>query len=329
MMRDKRRFLGHLGRLGLLAACGLALPAFGQDAFPTRPVRLVVGFPPGSSADVSARVLAQRMSEGLGQQVVVENRPGASSNIAARAVATAPADGYTLFVGTIANTINATLQPATSVDLSREFAPVAMISSVPNLLVAHPSIGVTSVQQLIDKAKAEPGRLSFASSGNGTSPHLSGELFAHMAGVRLLHVPYKGSSPAMVDLLAGQVNTMFAPAPTALPHIREGKLKALASTGLRRTPFAPELPTVDELGLKGFETSVWFGLNAPQGTPAAVVERLRKAVEAAQEHPDLQSQFRAQGIEAVRAGPEAYASLIKSETDKWARVIKAANVQPE
>lgn len=313
-----------------LAAVALGPVAFAQsDAFPVKPVRVLVGFPAGSSTDVATRVMAQRMGQLLGQQVIVENRAGASSNIAARAVATAPADGHTLFVGTIANTINATLQAASSVDISKELLPVAMMGSVPNLLVVHPSLGVDTVDQLIAKAKAEPGRITFASSGNGTSPHLSGELLAHMAGVRMLHVPYKGSSPAVVDLLAGQVLSMFSPASTVLPHIRDGKLKALASTGLKRASSMPDLPTVDELGLKGFETSVWFGINAPRGTPAAVIERLRQAVQAAQDAPEVQAQFRAQGIELVRAGPAEYATQIRSETDKWARIIKAANVQAE
>lgn len=325
MQREKRLFLG------LLAAAALALPSatMAKDNFPSKPVKIVVGFPAGSSTDVAARVLAQRLGQTLGQQFVVENRPGASSNIAARTVATAPADGYTLFVGTVANTINASLQPLVSVDLAKEFIPVSMIGSVPNLLVVHPSLGVDSFGQLLAKAKAEPGRITYASSGNGTSPHLSGELFGFMAGVRMLHVPYKGSSPAVVDLLAGQVATMFAPASTVLPHIRSGKLKALASTGLKRSESAPDLPTVDELGLKGFETSVWFGLNAPVGTPQEVVELLRTAVEAAQDHSELKARFRAQGIDVVRAGPIEYGALIRRETDKWARVIKTAEIQTE
>lgn len=326
--QSKRRLLG-LGALAIAATGLLPTFALAQADFPNKPVKILVGFPAGSSTDVAARVIAQRMSLSMGQQVVVENRAGASSNIAARAVATSAPDGYTLFVGTIANTINATLQAATSLDLAKELLPVAMVGSVPNILVAHPSLGVESVPQLIAKAKADPGRVTFASSGNGTSPHLSGELFAHMAGVRLLHVPYKGSSPAVVDLLAGQVATMFGPASTVLPHIREGKLRALASTGPKRASALPDLPTVDEVGLKGFETSVWFGLNAPLGTPAPVIERLRAAIQAAQDHPEVVTQFRAQGIELVRAGPREYAALIRTETDKWAAIIKTANVKPE
>ncbi len=318
----------------LAAGCALAagaspLATMAQGAYPQRPVRLVVGFPAGSSTDVAARAVSQRVSDALGQSFVVDNRPGASSNIAAKAVAAAPADGYTLFVGTVANTINVTLQPATSVDLLKDFLPVAMIGSVPNLLVVHPSLNVDSVEQLVRAAKAQPGKIAYASSGNGTSPHLSGELFCMMAGIRMLHVPYKGSSPAVTDLLAGQVGAMFSPASTVLPHIRAGKLKALASTGARRTGTAPDLPTIAELGLAGFETSVWFGVMAPAGTPADVVEKLRAATFTALQAPDLQSQFSGQGIDVVRAGPQEFVALVRAETDKWAKVIQTAGVKPE
>lgn len=333
MQPDKRHFLRRVTGIsaGLAAATVLALAniAAAQDIYPSKPVKLLVGFPAGSSTDVAARVLAQKLSGSLGQQFLVDNRPGASSNIAARAVASSTPDGLTLFLGTIANTISITLQPNVSVDLSKELVPVAMIGSVPNLLVVHPSLGVDTMQQLIAKAKANPGKITYASSGNGTSPHLSGELFTTMTDTRMLHVPYKGSSPAVADLLAGQVSIMFAPASTALPHIRSGKLKALATTGVARTEAAPDLPTVQELGLKDFESSVWFGLNAPLGTPPAIVEKLRAAVLAAQENADFQNQFKQQGIDIVRAGPKDYAALIGKETDKWAGVIKAAGIKTE
>jgi tripartite-type tricarboxylate transporter receptor subunit TctC len=325
MQREKRCLLG------LLVVATIALPSsvLARDIFPSKPVKILVGFPAGSSTDVAARVLAQRLGQTLGQQFIVDNRAGASSNIAARSVATAAPDGYTLFVGTIANTINVSLQPGVSVDLAKEFVPVSMIGSVPNLLVVHPSLGVATMEQLLVKAKAEPGRITYASSGNGTSPHLSGELFNYMAGVRMLHVPYKGSSPAVVDLLAGQVVTMFAPASSVLPHIRSGKLKAIATTGSKRSESLPDLPTVEELGLKGFETSVWFGLNAPVGTPQEVVDRLNVAVQAAQDHAELKLQFKNQGIDIVRANPSEFSTLIDNETNKWARLIKSAGIQPQ
>jgi len=311
----------------VVSAVSWPFSSFGKDVFPSKPVKIVVGFPGGSSTDVAARVLAQRLGQSLGQQFIVDNRPGASSNIAARSVVTAPADGYTIFMGTIANTINVSLQPGTSVDLSKELMPVSMIGSVPNILVVNPALGVDTMDQLLAKAKAEPGRITYASSGNGTSPHLSGELFGSMAGVRMLHVPYKGSSPAVVDLLAGQVATMFSPASTVLPHIRSGKLKALATTGQKRTESLPDLPTVQELGLKGFETSVWFGLNVPIGTPQDVVERLHNAIQAAQAHPELTAQFKSQGVDIVRANPAEYGALIDSETIKWERLIRSAGIQ--
>lgn len=290
---------------------------------------MVVGFSPGSSTDVAARAIAQELSQRLGQSFVVENRAGASSNIAARAVASSAPDGYTIFFGTVANTINASLQPEVSVDLLKEFEPVAMVGSVPNLLVAHPSLAITTLDDLITKAKAEPGKISYGSAGFGTAPHLSGELFGTMAGVQLLHVPYKGSSAAVADLLAGQVQLMFGPASTVLPHIRAGTLDALAATSLSRTASAPDLPTIDELGLKGFETSVWFGLNVPKGTPVEVIDRLQEAVIAAQRDAPLQRQFAAQGIDVVEAGPVPYRDMIQRETSKWARLVREANIQPQ
>ena len=229
---DRRQCLAGVS----LAAAAAVSPRPGRkSSYPSRPVKVVVGFPAGSATDVATRAVAEALGQRLGQPFVVDNRPGAASNIAAKAVATSPADGYTIFVGTIANTINAAFPNSTSPDLAKDFAPVTMIGSVPNVLVVNPSLGVTSVDQLIRAAKAKPGQITFASSGNGTSPHLSGELFSAMAGIKMLHVPYRGSTPAVTDLLGGQVQVMFSPASTVLPHIRAGKLKALATTGAKRT----------------------------------------------------------------------------------------------
>ncbi|HEU0202005.1 MAG TPA: tripartite tricarboxylate transporter substrate binding protein [Burkholderiaceae bacterium] len=307
----------------------IPLCAWADAYYPARPVKLVVGFPPGSAADVVSRAVAEGMRGHLGQPLVVENKPGASSDIAAKVTASSPADGYTLFVATVANTINAGFPNSKSVDLSTDFVPVTMLGSVPNLLVVHPSVGVSSVDELIRAAKAKPGELAFASSGNGTSPHLSGELFSSMAGVKMLHVPYRGSSPAVADLLAGQVQLMFSPASTVLPHIRAGKLKALAATSAKRSDVAPELPTIAESGLKGFETSVWFGLVAPVGTPPAIVERIKTAAHAALDSADVQAALRAQGFDIVKAGPEEFARYIRREAEKWAKVIQSAGIRPE
>lgn len=315
----------------LFMAMAAAFPpvALGEPGYPSRPVKVVVGFPAGSATDVAARAVAEALGRRLGQPFVVENKPGAASSIAAKAVASSPADGYTVFVGTVANVINAAFPNSTSPDLAKDLAPVTLIGSVPNLLVVHPSLGVTSVEQLIQAAKAKPGQIAFASSGNGTSPHLSAELFSAMAGIKMLHVPYRGSTSAVTDLLGGQVHVMFSPASTVLPHIRAGKLKALASTSAKRTAIAPDLPTIDELGLKGFDTSVWFGLVVPLGTPPEVAAKIQAAAHAALDSPEVQALYRAQGIEVAKSTPEEFARHVRSETAKWAKVILAAGIKPE
>lgn len=322
----KRRQL--IGTLGLAAvAC---MPAFAwAEAFPARPVKMVIGFPPGSATDVAARVVAEAMGRRLGQPFVADNKPGAGSNIAAKAVAASPADGYTVFVATSANAINSAFPNSNAVDMAKEFLPVTMVGSVPNVLVAHPSLGAGSYADLLRLAKAKPGAITYASSGIGTSPHLSAELFSSMAGVKMVHVPYRGSTPAVTDLLAGQVNLMFSPASSVLQHMRAGKLKALAVTSAKRTAVAPELPTLDELGLKGFETAVWFGLVVPAGTPADVVNKLRAAAHAALDAPEVQTLYQAQGIDAHKSTPEEFARYMRGETAKWAKVIQSAGIKPE
>ncbi len=314
----------------MLAALMLSLAstlAQAQSAYPNKPVKLVLGFPPGSAADVVARLLVPRLGESLGQPMVVENRPGAGSNIAGEAVARAPADGYTLLLGSVANAINATLSRGLSFDFARDFAPVSGVASLPNLLVVHPSVPAKNVQELITAAKAKPGELMYGSSGNGTAPHLSGELFNLMAGVKTVHVPYKGSPQAVTDLLAGRVLVMFSPASTVLQHIKAGSLRALASTGLARTGAAPELPTVAESGLAGFETSVWFGLVAPLGTPVDILDRLNRDTQRALAAPELKAQFAAQGVDAMGGSREQLATYIRQEIDKWARVIQASGAR--
>lgn len=318
-----------LAAMSLAGAAAISCSAWGQASYPSRPVRVVVGFPAGSATDVASRAVAEALAHRLGQPFIVDNRPGAASNIAAKAVATSPADGYTIFVGTSANTINAAFPNATSLALTKDFVPVTMIGSVPNVLVVNPALGVASVDQLIRAAKAKPDQITFASSGNGTSPHLSGELFCAMAGIKMLHVPYRGSTPAVTDLLGGQVQVMFSPASSVLPHIRAGKLTALATTSAKRTAIAPDLPTVAELGLKGFETSVWFGFVLPLGTPPDVVSKIQTATHAALDQPDVQNLFRAQGIEVVKSTPDEFARFIRSETSKWAKVIQTAGIKPE
>jgi tripartite-type tricarboxylate transporter receptor subunit TctC len=291
-------------------------------------VRVVVGFGPGSSADVSARVLSEELSGTLGQRFVVENRPGASSNTAALGVVKADADGYTLFLGSVANVINTSLKTA-SVDLQKDLKPVALLCALPNILVVHPAVKATSVKDLIALAKADANKLNYGSAGPGTSPHLSAELFKTMAGVDLVHVPYTGTAQAAQDLIAGRLQLMFAPSSTALPQIEAGNLRALAWSTSRRGASLPDLPTVAEAGLPGFETSVWFGLLAPADTPDMVRDRLAGAVSRAVRSEAVLKAFRAQGIEPLEGGPAAFARYIAAETAKWADVaVKAGLVKP-
>ena len=314
--------------VGLASLFALAASASAQpQSWPSKPLRIVVGFPPGASADVAARLVAAKMSESLGQSVLIENKPGAGSNIATESVVRAPADGYTLLLGTIANTINASLSKNLSFDFGKDLAPVTSLASLPNLLVVNPSLGVSTVQELVATAKRKPGEILYGSSGNGTGPHLSGELFNLMAGVKLTHVPYKGSPQAMTDLLGGRVQAMFAPASTALPHIKAGTLKALAVSSAKRTGSSPELPTIAESGLPGFETSVWFGLLAPTGTPRDIIERLNREANRAIADPAVKTQFAAQGIDGMGGTAEQFAAYIKDETAKWARVVQASGAK--
>jgi tripartite-type tricarboxylate transporter receptor subunit TctC len=322
---DRRQLIALLA----LPFSGVPGIAAAQAAYPSGPIKVLVGFPPGTAADVAARVVAGGMGKRLGQSFVIENRAGAGSNIAARALVASPPDGYTLFVVTIANTINAVFPNSTAVDPTRDFMPVTMIGSVPNVLVTHPSLDVNSVAELIKLAKAKPGALSFGSSGIGTSPHLSGELFSMMTGVKMVHVPYRGSTPAVIDLLAGQVQLMFSPASSVLQHVRAGKLKALAVTSLTRTAIAPDLPTLDELGLKGFDTSVWLGLVVPNGTPPDVVAKLQTAAHAALDSPEVTRAYQAQGIDVVETSGDAFSQYLRSEAARWSKVVQATGMKPE
>ncbi|MBY0338669.1 MAG: tripartite tricarboxylate transporter substrate binding protein [Acetobacteraceae bacterium] len=314
--------------MGALAAMPVATRAWAQAAdFPSRPLRLTLGFPPGSAADVAARLVAPGLSAQLGQPVVVENRPGAGSSIAAEVAARAAPDGYSLFLGSVANTINASLQRDLSFDFARDFAPVAPLVTAPNILVVHPSVPAASVAQLIALGRERPGTLFFASSGVGTAPHLSGELLNLVAGTRMTHVPYPGSGQAVTDLLAGRVGVMFSPASTVLPHIAAGRLRALASTGAARTAAAPELPTMIEAGLAGFESAVWFGLLVPAATPRPVVDRLAGAAQAALAQAELRAALTGQGFDLMEGGPDALARHIAEETAKWARVVDASGAR--
>ena len=297
---------------------GLAAFAAAAEDYPNRPIRVVVGFSAGSGADITARVVGQRMGQLLGQQIVVENKTGAGSSLAAEFVARAPKDGYTLLLATIANPINAAMSSNLSFDFPKDFVPIVRLTTTPNILVVHPSVGVKSVKELIDLAKSKPDQLSFASSGVATGTHLSGELFKVLAGVKMVHVPYAGSPQAVTDLLAGRIQLFFSPASTVLQHVRDGKLVALASTEAKRTAIAPELPTMVEAGLPGFETGLWFGLLAPAGTPKEVVDKLARAANEALQTDEVAKALAPQGIDLVGGSPEDFARYLDGEMKRWA-----------
>lgn len=298
-----------------------------QDAYPHKPIRIVVGFQPGSSSDVAARIVAQKLALVIGHNVVVENRPGASSGIAARAVAGAPPDGHILFFATVANVINTAANSPTDIDIARDLLPVALVGRVPNILVLNPDLGIDKLDALIRRVKSRPGMIAYGTAGNGTALHMAAALFSVMADVSLLHVPYQGSAAAITDLLAGRISMMFAPASSVLPYIRSGKLTAIASTGSVRSAIAPELPTLSELGLSGFESSVWFGVTAPLGLPPRAESTLVSAIREAVGSSEVQAQFKSNGIETSILNLGDFSAFIRRETDKWARVIESQGIR--
>lgn len=309
----------------VLGAAAVAPAAMAAD-YPTRPIKLIIGFPPGAAADISARLLADHMSKTLGQQVVVEARPGAASTIAAEYVARAPKDGHTLFLASAANAINGAMGRNKTFDLQKDFAPITLVTAVPVILAAHPSIKVKDVKGLIALAKSKPGEVLYASTGVGTVPHLAGELFKIRTGADIRHIPYQGSPKAMTDLLAGRVGVMFSPSSTVMPHIQAGKLTGVASTTAKRAAIAPDLPTMQELGIPNFETSIWFGLVAPAGTPQEVVDKLAKAANAALKSDDVASKIRTQGYEALGGSPQEFADYLANDVKKWSSVAKSAGL---
>ncbi len=306
---------------------GLAATAPRAQDYPSRAIHVYVGFGAGSGADVSARVIGARMAQILGQQIVVENKAGAGSSLAAEFVARQPNDGYALLMATIANPILAVVNSNLTYNFSKDFAPIVRLTTTPNILVVHPSIGVKSVQELIALAKAKPDQLSFGSSGVATGTHLSGELLKVLTGIKMVHVPYGGSPQAVTDLLAGRIQVLFSPASTVIQHVREGKLVALASTEVKRTAAAPELPTMAEAGLANFETGLWFGLLAPAGTPKAVIDKLNRAGNEALKAEEVVKVLAPQGIDLVGGSPEDFARYLDTEMKRWAEVAAAANLK--
>lgn len=303
------------------------------QSWPSKPVRMIVPFPPGGTTDIVARSLGAELQKMWGQPVVVENRPGAGGNIGSDIVAKSPNDGYTLLMGTVGtHAINAALFAQSGnkmpFDAVKDFVPITLAAGVPNVMVVNSKVPVNSVNEFIAYAKARPGQLNMASSGNGTSIHLTGELFKTMTGTYMVHLPYRGSAPAMSDLLAGNTNVMFDNLPSALPHIKSGRLKALAVTSRERSPALPDTPTIEEAAnLKGFDASSWFGLFAPAGTARAIVDRIQADVAKALAVPEVRERFVAQGAQPGGTTPDQFAAFIRGETEKWAKVVKISNAK--
>jgi tripartite-type tricarboxylate transporter receptor subunit TctC len=325
-MRNMTKFCAAVSA-GLAAAL-LACATSAQD-YPSRPVRVIVPFAPGGPNEIIARLVAHELAGALGQPFIVENRPGAGGNIGTDFVAKSPPDGYTLLSAGPGSLVINPLLGAVPYDPARDFAPIAIVATAPNVLVVHPAVPAQSVGELIALARSRPGALNYASGGIGSTPHLAAALFAAMAGIRIAHVPYKGTGPAVTDLLGGQVQMAVLGIPTVLPHVRSGKLRPLAVTGKRRSPELPEVPTVDEAGVAGYEVSPWYGLLAPAATPSAIVARLSAEVNAVVRRAEFKQKLAAQGAEPEGSTPEEFAAYLRAEAARWAPVVKASGARAE
>ena len=315
---------------GTAAALMFAAGAAAQSAFPAKPIRFVVPFPAGGPLDIVARAIGQELNKSWAQPVIIDNRPGAGGNIGADAVARAAPDGHTILMGAVStHAINPTLYSKLPYDPIRDFAPVTLVTSVPNVLVVHPSVPARTVKDLISIARARPGQLNFASGSTGSAGHLAGELFKAMAGVDMVHIPYKGAAPAVVDLLAGHVSLMFDNMSSTLPNIKAGRVRAIAVTTLTRSPMLPALPTISESGLRGFDISTWFGVFAPGATPPAIVARLNAEIVRELGTPEMRERLAALGAEPVGNKPEEFAAFIREEIPKYAKVIKASGAKAD
>jgi tripartite-type tricarboxylate transporter receptor subunit TctC len=310
-----------------LGAIGPSVCSVRAQSYPVKPIRAVVGFPPGGGVDVLARQIMPRLSEQLGQQVIIDNRPGAGGNIASELVARSAPDGYVLLLSTPSITVNPALYGNLPFDPVHDFAPITLAGKTVLVLVVHPSLPVRSVKDLIALARAKPGELSYSSGGNGAAAHLAGELFKSMTGVRMVHVPFKGSPPSLVALMAGEVQLTFGTLPSTQPHVRAHRLRALATTGAQRSVFMPDMPTIAEAGIPGYETIQWYGLLAPARTPAAIVTKLHAELTKVLEMPEIKAQLANQSIEPAKSTPDEFALFIKSELAKWSKVVKQSGMR--
>ncbi len=319
-------------RLLHLAAATAALPGASRRAsaqtYPARPVHIIVGFAAGGGVDITARLIGQWLSERLGQNFITDNRPGAGGNIGTEVVVNAPPDGYTLLLATVPNAVNATLYEKLNFNFVHDITPVAGIIRVPQVILVNPSVPAKTVPEFISYAKANPGKVNMASAGNGSAPHMAGELFNVMAGINMVHVPYRGQGPALTDLLGGQVQVLFATTPGTTEYVRTGKLRALAVTTATRAQVLPDVPTVAD-SLPGYEASQWYGVGAPRQTPAEIVAKLNAEINAALADPAMKTRLADIGGEALSGSPADFGKLIAAETEKWGKVVRAANIKPE
>ena len=326
-MNDNKNSKGWCG--GALVALVICTPVWAQQ-YPTKPIRMVVPSAPGSGPDLIARVVAQKLTEALGRSVVTDPRPGAGGSLGAEIVAKAPPDGYTLIMGSAgSHSVNTALYPKLPYDAVKDFAPISLVSTAPNILIVHPSLPVRTVKDLVALARAKPGLLTFGSGGNGSTAHLSGELFRVLAKANMVHVPFKGAPAAAIGVMTGEISMGILNLPPTLPHVRSGKLKALGVSTVKRSAAVPEIPTIAEGGLPGYEASTWYALLATGGTPKSVIARLSREMAGILNSDALKEQFSAQGIETAYSSPDAFAAYLKSEVAKWGKVVKATGATPE
>jgi tripartite-type tricarboxylate transporter receptor subunit TctC len=318
-----------VAKAALLAVAGATGAALAADAYPQRSIRLIIPYPPGGAGDIVGRLLSSRLGENFGQQIVIDNRGGGAQLIATEIAARAPADGYTLFLASATHGINPGLQKKLPYDTVRDFSSISLVTSSPLVFVANPSLGAANIRELVAAAKAQPGRLAYASSGPGTGGHLAVELLSWMVGISLTHVPYKGAAPALIDVIGGQVQIMCTSPLPAMPHVKSGKLRALAMTGAKRARFAPEIPTVAEAGYAGYEASLWYALLAPAGTPRPIITRLHDETVKVVRSAGMTEQLLAQGAEPVAGSPQEFDTYLRTEIDRWTKLIARAHVKAD